>query len=83
VAPPFHPWDAAAAADLAREEARRLDPYRRALPRKKPSPKLEKAILFVQKHGVSRLTKDIVKKAGRKGITKATLRRAIESFREE
>jgi hypothetical protein len=82
VDPPLHPWDAAAAADLAREQARRLDPLRRALPRKKPSTQLEKAIAFVQKHGVRRLGKDIVKRAKRKGVTRATLRRAIQSVRE-
>jgi hypothetical protein len=78
VEPPVEPWQAGLAADKAKEEARRLDAYRRALPRDKPSPKLEKALAFVQKHQVTRLTKDVVKKAKKKGISRATLKRAID-----
>jgi hypothetical protein len=75
--PPFYAWDAAAAAEMASQEALRLDSYRRALPRQKPSPKLERAITFVCELGIGRVTKDVLKHAKRKGITEATLRRAI------
>src|SRR5262249_29717996 len=77
VEPPRDPWEAVEAADKASQEARRLDPLRRALPRKKGSPKLDQAISFVKKHNVERLTEDVVRKAKRRGITKATLRRAL------
>jgi hypothetical protein len=78
VSPPEHSWQAGLAADKAKEEARRVDASRRALPRDKPSPKLEKAIAFVQKHNVTRLTQDVVKKARKRDISQTTLRRAID-----
>jgi hypothetical protein len=80
VNPPRYPWEAAAAAERASGEARRLDAYRRVLPRRKASPRLAKAVAFIQEHEVRRLTKDVLKKAKRKGITKPTLRRALQSL---
>jgi hypothetical protein len=83
VDPPRHAWEAKAAADRASEEARRLDGQRRALPRRKASPKLDKAVAFVRTFGVTTLTKDVLKKAKRKGITEGTLRRAIKTSEEK
>jgi hypothetical protein len=78
VDPPRHPWEAATAAERAGEEARRLDGYRRSLPRQKASPKLDRAIAFVRERGVGRVTKEVLKQAKRKGITEGTLRRALQ-----
>jgi hypothetical protein len=46
-----------------------VDAFRRALPRRKKSPKLDRAVAFVQEHGVTQLTKEVLKKAKRKGIS--------------
>ncbi len=78
VDPPQFPWEAATLAEAAGRRARELDPYRKSLPRKKASPKLEKAIDFVRRHDVRHLTKDVLKKAKRYGIYRDSLRRALQ-----
>src|SRR5262249_27650758 len=77
VEPPSNPCEAFQAAAQAGKEARRLAPYRRSLPRNKPSPKLAKAVEYVKEHNVTTLTKDEIGKAKKKGISKTTLNRAI------
>jgi hypothetical protein len=75
--PPRNARDAFDAAARASQEGRRLARYRRSLPRKKPSPKLALAIEYVKEHDVRALTKDEIRKAKEKSISKATLNRAI------
>jgi hypothetical protein len=77
VAPPQTVAQAFSQATMAGRLARELDPYRRSLPRRKPSPTKEKAYEFVVKYGVTALTKEILKKAKRNGISEDSLRRAL------
>src|SRR5262249_10331731 len=79
VEPPFYGWEAAAQAEDASERARHLDAERKALPRKKGSPKFEKAIRFLQKNKVSCLTKEIITKGTQKGLSETTLKRAFKT----
>jgi hypothetical protein len=79
VDPPVHPWEAAANAVVASRRAHELQLARKALPRKKASPKLTMAVRFVLRHGVTRLTKDVIQTAFRRGISRDSLRRAIGS----
>lgn len=81
VDPPFHPWDAKAKADEAGQKARELDSYRKSLPRNKPSPKLEQGLAFLRENGAQNLTKAILSKAKEKGISKGTLRRALQQHK--
>jgi hypothetical protein len=79
VVPPRHAWQATAQAEDAATRAGELDAYRRTLPRQKTSPKLAKAHAFIQKHAVHRLTKEVVLKAKKHGVSRTTLSRALES----
>ena len=77
VEPPYHAWQVHARAREASQRARALDAHRRALPRRKGSPKRDKAVAFVREHGVHSLTADVLKRAKRRGISRSTLKRAI------
>jgi hypothetical protein len=77
VDPPRNAAQAAARAEQAGALARRLDAYRRSLPRRKASPKVEAARAFVQQYGVTTLSKDVLAKARKRGISKDALRRAL------
>jgi hypothetical protein len=77
VSPPRDLQEAARRADQAGRRARELDAERKALPRKRASPKLEAAAKFVCQHKITSLTKEVLKKAHRKGISKDALRRAL------
>jgi hypothetical protein len=80
VVPPHYSWEAYALAEAAGRRARELRAYRLALPRKKASPKLEKAVAFLRGQGVQRLTNDLIRQAERKGIKETTLRRAMKEL---
>jgi hypothetical protein len=77
VDPPRNAAQATERAEQAGKMARELDASRKALPRMKPSPKREAAIAFILKYRVTRLTTEILKKARRKGISRDSLRRAM------
>lgn len=78
VVPPPATYDQAKAlAEEAGQRARETDAERRALPRRRASPKVEDALAFVEKHNVTSLTREMLQKARRKGITKDALRRAL------
>jgi hypothetical protein len=79
VEPPFRSRQAYDNAEEASRRARELDAYRKSLPRKKASPRLTKAARFVWTHCVTALTKDVLEKAEKKGITKSTLRKAMNT----
>jgi hypothetical protein len=81
VDPPRHAWEAAHAAEKASQEAKQVDAYRRALGRRKTSPKLDKAMEFVRASNVTALTKDVLRRAKRKGIAKDTLWKALRHTR--
>src|SRR5262249_510698 len=78
VEPPYDACEAHALANAASARARELDPIRKSMSRKKASPRLEKAIEFVGDHEIQQMTKDIIRRARRRGISKSTLRRAIQ-----
>jgi hypothetical protein len=82
VDPPEDPWEANARAEQASQRARDLDAYRKALPRKKGSPALEKALAFVEGCGITRMTRDAIEEAAGRGISRSTLRRAILLYSE-
>jgi hypothetical protein len=77
VDPPQNVAQAVARAEEAGQRALEVDGYRRSLPRKRRSPKKASAEAFVHRHKVDRLTKDVLKLAKRKGISKDALRRAL------
>jgi hypothetical protein len=78
VEPPFHAWEAKAAADIAGQRARQQDSWRESLPRNKPSPKLNEAIKFVSTQNNRKMTKEVIKTAEGMGISKSTLGRALK-----
>jgi hypothetical protein len=75
--PALYAWEAHAQAEEAKQRAKEADALRKALPRNKPSPKLTKAMGFVNKYGIGELNKQIVLKARRKGIKRSTLQNAL------
>jgi hypothetical protein len=75
--PALYAWEAHAQAEEAKQRAKQVDALRKALPRNKPSPKLTKAMRFVEKYDIRKLNKQIIMKARRKGITRSTLQRAL------
>lgn len=80
VEPPLHAWDAQAVAEEAGHRAKEMDRARKALPRDKPSPTLTKAVEFIRKHKVAAVTKEVVQKAKKRGISESTLRRGLQSY---
>jgi hypothetical protein len=60
--------------------AKQLDPVRKALPRNKPSPELDKAIRWIKRNRVVKITKEVMKKAKRAKISKSTLKRAMTYY---
>jgi hypothetical protein len=80
VDPPHTGLDARRAAHRASQQYKRVETDRKALPRKKPSPKLTQAIFFLRKHGVGVLSKDVVRKGKRVGLSRDTLRRALNTI---
>jgi hypothetical protein len=79
VEPPFHAWQTREHAEAASLRARELDAERRALPRKKGRPRFWKASRFILKYGVTRLSAEVVDRAKRHGITRSSLRRALNT----
>jgi hypothetical protein len=75
--PPENVVQASARAKEAGKLATEVDAYRRSLPRRKSSPRVDTAKAFIIKHCVTSLTTDILKKARRKGITRDALRRGL------
>jgi hypothetical protein len=78
VPPPANAGQACARADEAGQRARELDPIRKSLPRKRASPKVAAAEVFLRKHNVTRLTKDVLQHAKSEGISRDSLRRAMK-----
>ena len=78
--PPETGDQANALAKSASEKAEELDKYRKSLPRKSKSPKLEKAMAFVEQNNITHMTKDVIKQAKRKGIKQTTLGKAIQWY---
>ena len=77
------PWTAAeaeAAAQAASKKACEQDGIRRSSSRNKPSPAFEKAINWLKKENIEKITKDVVKKAKKKGLAMRTLYRALEKI---
>jgi hypothetical protein len=77
VDPPRSAREAGKAALEASKRAKALDAERKSLPRKKASPALDRAMSWLTKKGVTRLTKDVLRDAKRKGLTRGTLKRAL------
>ncbi|HEY7315154.1 MAG TPA: hypothetical protein VH643_37755 [Gemmataceae bacterium] len=82
ITPPLTAHEAHAAAQAASRKAREQDTARRCHPRNKPSPALEKAVSWLSEQGAEGITKDLVKKAKRKGLSKRTLHRALKEIRQ-
>jgi hypothetical protein len=80
VTPPMSAREAVAAAQAASQKAREQDAARRSAPRNKPSVKLEQAVNWLKKRNAQEVTKDLVKKAKRKGWSQRTLYRAIKKI---
>jgi hypothetical protein len=78
LSPPWQAWETKAQAEAAKRTAKEFDPVRKALPRKKRSTRLEKAVAFIRENGVKSLTKDVTTAAKKKGISRTTLRRGLE-----
>jgi hypothetical protein len=74
---PRTPREAEATAGESGRRARELDRYRRSLPRKRSSPRQDAAADFIRTHNVTALTKDVLRRARRRGISKDSLRRAL------
>lgn len=81
VTPPMTAREAEAAAQAASQKAREQDAARRSSPRNKASVKLEEAVNWLKKRNAEEVTKDLVKKAKRKGLTRRTLYRAMKEIR--
>ena len=79
VDPPKESWEAAAQAEAASQRRYETEADRKALPRKKRSPRLQEAIMFVRKNNVTSMTKRIIKRAKREKISTSTLRRAMKA----
>jgi hypothetical protein len=79
VEPPFQAWQADEHAEAASLRARELDAERKALPRKKGRPRFWKASRFILRYGVTRLSSEVVDRAKRRGITRSSLRRALNT----
>jgi hypothetical protein len=82
VEPPRDGREVWAAARKAGGWARQLDSYRRSLPRNRAKPALAKAITWLRKRGVTRLSEDVVRAAKRSRISKASLKRAMAWLKE-
>jgi hypothetical protein len=78
IEPAWHAWEAATEAKLAAERARKLETYRRSLPRNKPSPKLTAACELLRELSVTTLSQLVLDKGKEKGIGRTTLQRAIK-----
>jgi hypothetical protein len=74
--------EARQAAREAAQRAREQDAARRALPRNKPSPVLEKAVAWLKGRKARRLTKEVKEAAREAGLCEATLRRAMKVVRQ-
>jgi hypothetical protein len=80
VTPPWRAGQAFLLAEEAGGRAREQDPHRKALPRRKDSPTLRKAIDFVRKNNVTSLDKQTLKRGKKNRLSRATLRRALSSL---
>jgi hypothetical protein len=83
VRPPGRGATAKKRAEEAAELARAVDAERRALPRNRPSPKLQKAVAFLRRQKADGLTVEVVKRGARAGLSKSTLVRAWRLLAEE
>jgi hypothetical protein len=81
VDPPDKGFDAHLQAEEAANRAKQLDAYRKSLPRKKSSPKLEKAVDLVHSHNITALTREALTRAREQGIGQKTLQKAILQVR--
>jgi hypothetical protein len=77
VRPPLDDREARAAARTASAKARATAPTRRAQPRTKASPALERAVAWLRQRGLERVTNETVRLAKRSRISERTLRRAV------
>ncbi len=82
VYPPANGMAAKRRAEEAAELARALDAQRKALPRNRTSPKLQKAVAYLSRQGAQELTRDLVRRGMRAGHSKTTLERAWRLLRE-
>jgi hypothetical protein len=78
--PPSTIREAQAAAQAASLKAREQDTARRSHPRNKPSRALEKAVTWLSEQGAECITKDLVKKAKKRGLSERTLHRALKEI---
>lgn len=83
VVPPRNLREVRAAAKAARPAAYEQAPTRRALPRKKASPALERAMPWLRKQRAEQVTKEVLRKAQRKRISPRTLYRAMKEIRKQ
>jgi hypothetical protein len=79
--PPVTAGEAEAAAQAASRNARERATARRSQPRKKVSAKMEQAMAWLKKQHAEQVTKELVKKARKRGMTERTLYRALEEMR--
>ena len=79
VSPPLNGRQVAMAAQAASRRAREQDAARRARPRNKPSPTLEKAMAWLRKLKAEKVTRQLVRRGRSKGFSERTLRRALSA----
>jgi hypothetical protein len=80
--PPLTVEDAEIAAQAASRKGRELSRIRRSLPRNKRSAKLEDAINWLMNQKTKQVTKELIKKAKKRGLSQTTLYRAIQAIRQ-
>lgn len=67
----------------ASKRAKEQEAARRALPRAKGSPKLQKALAWLRRQKAMHITQDVVRQASKKGISERTLSRAMKEIFQE
>jgi hypothetical protein len=81
--PPLTPREAQVAAEAASRRARERAAARKAQPRNKPSPTLERAVAWLRKEGAEQVTQDLLRKAKRRGLSERTVYRAMREIHQD